>query len=397
VQRYQILNLDLNDIQQEISRSDLSAGALVVARRDGIPVGSALFFHGGTPISSNRTLIDQLKLRPGEPHRRAIAESPSRVTVIICTRNRPQLLARCLRSIADSKAIARDEVEAEIVVIDNGSPNKLTAKAAMAYGARVVREPVQGLDVARNRAVRVSSGGIIAFVDDDVVVDTTWLRTLNRTFSAHPEIDAVTGGVLAFQLDTPAQIDFERYGGFFLGWNPGVLDERIRQDFPFNSALGLGCNMAFRHAVFGRIGRFDEALDTGRPMAGGGDLDILIRVAMVGTIFYEPSALVFHEHRREWSDLRYQYYSWGKSWAAVLYKWWYCSPTEHRLPVRSAVRHTLNQYIRGLIWGPRKGGYRRSHSCYMLIGFAVGTCRSYPRSIQRMAQRRKRLIYQANL
>ena len=107
-------------------------------------------------------------------------------------------------------------------------------------------EPVGGLDVARNRAVRSCVTDLLAFVDDDVVVDVTWLRTIVRSFAANPGCIAVTGGVLAYALDTPARRDFERAGGFFKGWSAGRVDPSSRTGSPFDPSIGVGCNMAFR-------------------------------------------------------------------------------------------------------------------------------------------------------
>ena len=76
--------------------------------------------------------------------------------------------------------------------------------------------------------------------------------------------------------------------------------------------FGTGANMAFRRDVLLQIGGFDEALDTGQPLPGGGDLDIFYRVIMSGhMLVYDPKYMVFHEHRRTLQALRRQYRSWG--------------------------------------------------------------------------------------
>ena len=69
--------------------------------------------------------------------------------------------------------------------------------------------------------------------------------------------------------------------------------------------------MAFRTDVVRRLGGFDEALDTGAPVPGGGDLDMFYRIIRGGfTLIYEPRFMVFHQHRRELSDL-FDQRSWG--------------------------------------------------------------------------------------
>ena len=70
--------------------------------------------------------------------------------------------------------------------------------------------------------------------------------------------------------------------------------------------------MVFRRSVLIDVGGFDEALDTGAPLPGGGDLDIFYRVVRAGVpLIYEPRLVVFHQHRREYAALRRQMYAWG--------------------------------------------------------------------------------------
>lgn len=383
--RFAIVDIDLDGAAPRVCRPEGSYdGALLIARRDRVPVGSC--FHVGPLDPDDAIVVAQLERRPDDPP--GPAGAPASLTVAVCTKDRPDLLARCLDSIVRSIAAAGDEVAAELLVVDNASSDGRTREVAVAAGARCIREEVPGLDVARNAAVAGATGALLAFVDDDVVVDELWVRTLVRAFAAHPESVAVTGLIRAFRLDTDAQIEFERTGGFAMGWEPLALDRAVRGDVPFGPNLGVGCNMAFRRSLFDRIGQFDDALDTGRPLPGGGDLDILIRAALAGPIWYEPSALVFHEHRRDFEALRYQFYSWGKSWAVVLGKWYRLSP-EYRPQLRWTARRTLRRYGRDLLLGPRgRGIHRRQDAAAMIFGFCVASIGAYGRSQRRVANRR---------
>jgi hypothetical protein len=79
--------------------------------------------------------------------------------------------------------------------------------------------------------------------------------------------------------------------------------------------------MAFERELLIRLGGFDEALDTGAPLPGGGDLDIFYRVLRSGrTMVYEPQFAVYHEHRETIAQLRRQYWSWGLGMMAFLVK-----------------------------------------------------------------------------
>ena len=359
----------------------VTAGAplVVVATVDDVPVGSALVSGpGAAPV---------VAVRRGDPLPPPVERAPT-VTVAVCSRDRPERLARCLASIAEAIAVAGDEAVAELLVVDNASADDRTAAVARAAGARLVHEPVAGLDVARERAVASCTTELLALTDDDVVVDPAWLRTLVRAFGADPEVAAVTGGVLALALDTPARLDFERAGGFHLGWHA----RRVRLDEvpgpPFHPAIGVGCDMAFRVEALRRIGPFDETLDTGPPLAGGGDLDVLIRAALDAGVRYEPSALVFHEHRATWPELRAQYRSWGASWGALLHAWYRREP-DLRPAARRAAIDALRFYLGDLVRGPGGGRRRRAHAIALLAGFARGVTVAHPRSRRRMAARRR--------
>jgi hypothetical protein len=121
----------------------------------------------------------------------------------------------------------------------------------------------------------------------------------------------VTGLVVPDELDTPAQLLFERYGGFSRGVNRFVFladrQEPVGNRYAGAGRFGTGANMAFRRAFFDAHGLFDPALDVGTPTNGGGDLEMFFRVLKEGhALVYEPSAIVGHLHRREYRELRSQ-------------------------------------------------------------------------------------------
>src|SRR5690348_9913012 len=92
----------------------------------------------------------------------------------------------------------------EILVVDNAPSSDATRDLVSARYPRVnyVVEPRPGLDWARNRAISAASGEILAYTDDDVVVDPGWVRALARAFAEDPEAMAVTGLVVPFELET---------------------------------------------------------------------------------------------------------------------------------------------------------------------------------------------------
>ncbi|MDZ7697209.1 MAG: glycosyltransferase [Deltaproteobacteria bacterium] len=242
------------------------------------------------------------------------------VSVAICTRDRSRNLRSCLRSIQNLSY-----PDLEIMVVDNAPGTDATRLVSKQYSnVRYLVEPRPGLDWARNRAIMEARGKIIAFSDDDVVVDPEWIEKLVRVFTEDSQVMAVTGLVVPYELETKAQILFERYGGFEKGFEFRRF-QRICQNSKLSRAylnageLGTGANMAFRLSLFYEIGGFDPSLDTGTLTCGGGDLEMLFRVIHEGyPLVYEPNAMVRHVHRRTYKALRYQIIGWGTAFVAFL-------------------------------------------------------------------------------
>ncbi|HET6469266.1 MAG TPA: glycosyltransferase, partial [Geminicoccaceae bacterium] len=202
-------------------------------------------------------------------------------------------------------------------------------------GLRYEVEPRPGLDFARTRAVAAASGELLAFLDDDVVVSPGWLRSLLEAWAENPDLGALTGQVLPLACATEAQLLFERRGGFRRGFAKARWGRECAASAWFHpcnaGSFGAGCNMVFSARLLRELGGFDEALDTGPPLPGGGDLDMFYRVIRAGRpLVYEPSMVVRHEHRREMAQVRRQYWSWGLGFMAFVAKCRRTDPALHK-------------------------------------------------------------------
>lgn len=246
------------------------------------------------------------------------------LSIAVCTKDRAKRLVRLLDSLEAVKGTSRF-CAVEILVIDNASMDSATRDAVAGFeGVRYVFEPRAGLDFARNAAVHHATGDLLAFLDDDVVADREWLAGLFAAWEACPDAGGFTGLVLPYKLDTEAQIAFELRGGFGRGFEPKRFHAASAENplHPVGAGiLGAGCNMAFDRSLLLSLGGFDEALDTGAPLPGGGDLDIFYRVLRSGrTMVYEPRYAVYHEHRESLPQLKRQYWTWGLGFMAFLAK-----------------------------------------------------------------------------
>jgi glycosyltransferase involved in cell wall biosynthesis len=279
--------------------------------------------------------------------------------------------------------------------VDNAPPDDRTREAAERAGVRYAREPVPGLDVARNRALAEARGEWLAFLDDDVVADPGWLGGLYEALAVHPDAAAVTGAVLPLALETEAQVLFERAGGFRRGFRPYRYHGSTLPGNPLYPTgpgiFGAGANMAFRREVLLALGGFDEALDTGPPLPGGGDLDVFYRVVRSGApLVYWPAALVFHEHRRSLAALRRQYHSWGTGFMAFLTKGYRTDPPQRR-KLRRMVAWWVGYQLRRL-HGSVRGRTALPTAMVLaeLWGGVQGLAGEYGRSERRVARLRQR-------
>lgn len=241
------------------------------------------------------------------------------VSLLICTRDRPVHLKRCLEMIRSLTCRP-----GEIVVVDNAPSDTLTEDVVREFdGVRYLKEPRIGLDIARNSGVSAAKYPVVAFVDDDVVVNPMWLFRVWETFQ-DPRTAAMTGLVIALKLDTEAQYIFEKHWSFNRGycdiWYDAQFFKSTLAKGPPVWVIGAGANMAFRKEVFEEVGFFNELLDVGAAGCNG-DSEMWYRILAKGhTIHYNPRAVVYHEHRKEMKGLKKQifYYMRGFTTAALL-------------------------------------------------------------------------------
>ncbi len=241
-------------------------------------------------------------------------------TVAVCTRDRPADLARCLMSLVEL-----DYPDLEILVVDNAPSTDESEQVVRTRFPRVryLREARPGISHARNGAIAQTRTDILAFVDDDEVVDRGWARALAAVLADSAAVMLVTGLVAPFELASRAQLDFERHLGwerrFDRRWFRRRTGEALGERLANTGKVGTGANMAFRRSVFETVGFFDPGLGTGTIARGGEDLDMFFRVLRAGhTAVYEPAALVRHRHRADEANVRLQIGGWASGMSAYL-------------------------------------------------------------------------------
>ena len=244
------------------------------------------------------------------------------VTVILCTYNRAGSLSKALESVALSQL--PNSVEWEVLVVDNNSRDQ-TREVVEAFCRRYAGrfrylfEPRQGKSHALNAGIREAHGDILAFMDDDVTVEPTWLQ--NLTSSLHGGEWVGSGGRILLDriLSPPPWLALD--GPYSLG---GVLVLFDRGDKPGEIDWApYGTNMAFCRAMFEKYGGFrtDLGPNPGSEIRGE-DTEFGRRLMMAGErVRYEPGAIVYHSVPE--NRLRREYFlAWYFDFGRALVREW---------------------------------------------------------------------------
>jgi glucosyl-dolichyl phosphate glucuronosyltransferase len=230
------------------------------------------------------------------------------VSVVLCTWNRAALLRDALAALT-SQAMPPSH---EIVVVDNGSTDATAAVVRDCSAAnphvRYVSEPRQGLASARNAGVAASRAPIVAFTDDDVRVDGSWIRSVATAVERHPDA-AYLGGPVAprWPGSVPPWLT-ERH------WAPLGVQSYGSQALRVDAARPLcliGANLVVPRTVLDRVGGFAPSVQrVGEGAGSTEDQEWELRVwAAGGHGIYDPtlevSAIVTRDriekrHHRRW-------------------------------------------------------------------------------------------------
>jgi len=210
------------------------------------------------------------------------ATSGESIAVVICTRDRPDMLAKAL-----ARATAALRPGDELVVVDSASTTGDTADVARRAGATVVRCDQPGASRARNAGIAATSAPIVAITDDDCLPSTEWITAIGRAFRGQPRLGFVTGRVDGDDPSKSLQVSLQ-------------LDDRPRGFGPDDdpTVMGHTANAAFRRAALADVGGFDELLGPGATFRSSEDKDVFWRVVRAGWLgAYDPEVVVTH---RQW-------------------------------------------------------------------------------------------------
>ncbi len=221
----------------------------------------------------------------------------TKISVLICTRNRPQDITWSLPAV-----LANDYPNFEVVLVDQ-SDGKETSQIVAEMpkdGPALVYIPAEtrGKSLALNIGVKACTGEIIACTDDDTEMDSHWVSDVAKLFESDPKLD-MTFGQVHLPKDVPPDsavpsLYFDKYRILKLG-----------------DIFGMGANMAFRRDLYVKLDGYDDMLGPGAPLACSEDFDFTYRAQRIGAkVTAEPSLILVHRAHRtrdEWKKVMYAY------------------------------------------------------------------------------------------
>jgi GT2 family glycosyltransferase len=221
-----------------------------------------------------------------------------KISVIVCTYNGTTTLRSCLESLQGLRY-----ANFEVLLIDDGSTEDIASIAAAFPAVRYLRQEHAGLSAARNLGMKQAGGDILAYTDDDCLVDEDWLAYIAAGFD-DPQWVACGGpnippaprnqaeAIVAAAPGAPAHV---------------MLNDAEAEHLP-------GCNLAIRKAALEAIGGFREAYRT-----AGDDVDVCWRLREAGgRLRFMPGAMVWHHRRRSFSAYLRQQRGYGHAEALLM-------------------------------------------------------------------------------
>ncbi len=272
----------------------------------------------GTRAVAGEWLPDMADAASMEP-----TEASRSVSVIVTTCANPPTLECCLHSVLDS-----DYDDFEVIVVDHGPPSPDTARMLVTQfpgelRLRYLEEPWSSASMARNSGLARAEGVIVAFIDDDSVVDAQWIRNSVEALLDEPDTVCVTGRSAAPQAQDGTRLDPELTG-------EGLTRRTYRQSDTQNGhpllaytagGLGTGAGIVMLTDVGRELGGFDPALGPATPACGGEHIDLLARLLGRGyAISYEPAAIIWREHPAHAEARGRRIYRYGIGLGAIISK-----------------------------------------------------------------------------
>ncbi len=217
------------------------------------------------------------------------AHNPPDLSVVICTHDRYEALANSIERLLEIEDFSE---QCELLVVENTpQARRKTIELPQRRNVRRTVCEIQGLSPARNHGIGEARGSIIAFLDDDALVEAGWCAGILRRMHADSKVLALGGKVVPrYEGDALPPWYEDRLAGYLSCVDWGVTPRYLRP-----GEWVVGANIAFRRDVFAQYGLFDVNL--GRrgtaSLLSNEETALLARIGL-DRVFYDPEIAVQH-------------------------------------------------------------------------------------------------------
>lgn len=235
--------------------------------------------------------IDLMGSEAATPDPRQSSETP-RISIVICTYNRADLLAQCIEGVF-LQTIPQSDFE--LIIVDNNSSDH-TSQTCETFRERFknflyVFEPVQGLSRARNTGWKAARAPLVAFLDDDAIPYADWAEQFLHAAEAEPSASVIGGEVEPlWACERPEWLTDRLLNAYSCGLHWSEAPRFIE-----GAEWLLEGNSAYRREAIDAVGGFPEELGRKGALLLSGDGAVNEILAMNGAkLLYTPHVKIRH-------------------------------------------------------------------------------------------------------
>ncbi|MCL5945357.1 MAG: glycosyltransferase [Planctomycetes bacterium] len=221
-------------------------------------------------------------------------QQPKSLSIVIATHNRVKLLLQTLQSL--SQLAVPPGVEVELIICANACTDDTvetcsSVLAGFPFPGRCLVEPRAGASQARNTALSVARGDIVAFLDDDIWISAGWIEALLTVFQNYPA-DIVAGKVELWWKDVARPVWLSRRSEHMLS----CVDHGEHICELFSAGEVAAANLAIRRDILADVPGFRTDLGRSeRALLAGEDTFFVAQALKSGhRLFYAPQASLLH-------------------------------------------------------------------------------------------------------
>ncbi len=254
-----------------------------------------------------------------------IFHSPG-VSIIICCYNSQKRIEETLQAVSSQE---NEEIPFEVILVDNNCKDDTVAVAKKLWNRqdvelKIISEPRQGLSYARKRGASEAKYSIVSFIDDDNLIENSWVKKIVALFLAMPHV-GIIGSHNYPLIEGEQPLWFNKFQGAYACGLQGPASGIVTKDRQYVWGAGLSIRTRILHDILLSSPSLFLSGRVGRNLSAGEDSEICFRAILQGwDLWYENDLNLQHrieQKRLQWKYLCKMFFGFGYSHAIFfLYK-----------------------------------------------------------------------------